>query len=153
MVVSGKVQDGRTFLMSYVGKVDGMEIVDTEDTPTDVTWNKFSAKKWYSDNWELTVKDSTEQYTMVFDMRTGNSSINYIPTNIYTLGESYVDTVFVDNNYSMFNGSKKAYESVMLNIEYVEASQSYNVSFEVKLVDGREFKGTYSGAIEGSPAA
>jgi hypothetical protein len=153
MVVSGKVQDGRTFLMSYVGEVDGMEIVDTEDTPTDVTWNKFSAKKWYSDNWELTVKDSTEQYTMVFDMRTGNSSINYIPTNVYTLGESYVDTVFVDNNYSMFNGSKKAYESVMLNIEYVEASQSYNVSFEVKLVDGREFKGTYSGVIEGSPAA
>ena len=153
MVVSGKVQDGRTFLMSYVGEVDGMEIVNTEDTPTDVTWNKFSAKKWYSDNWELTVKDSTEQYTMVFDMRTGNSSINYIPTNVYELGESYVDTVFVDNNYSMFNGSKKAYESVMLNIEYVEASQSYNVSFEVKLVDGREFKGTYSGAIEGSPAA
>ncbi len=153
MVVSGKVQDGRTFLMSYVGKVDGMEIVNTEDTPTDVTWNKFSAKKWYSDNWELTVKDSTEQYTMVFDMRTGDSSINYIPTNVYELGESYVDTVFVDNNYSMFNGSKKAYESVMLNIEYVEATQSYNVSFEVKLVDGREFKGTYSGAIEGSPAA
>ncbi len=153
MVVSGKVQDGRTFLMSYVGEVDGMEIVNTEDTPTDVTWNKFSAKKWYSDNWELTVKDSTEQYTMVFDMRTGDSSINYIPTNVYELGESYVDTVYVDNNYSMFNGSKKAYESVMLNIEYVEASQSYNVSFEVKLVDGREFKGTYSGAIEGSPAA
>jgi hypothetical protein len=139
--------------MSYVGKVDGMDIVEAEDTPTDITWSTFSAKKWYSDNWELTVKDSTEQYTMVFDMRTGNSSINYIPTNVYTLGESYVDTVFVDNNYSMFNGSKKAYESVMLNIEYVEASQSYNVSFEVKLVDGREFKGTYSGAIEGSPAA
>ncbi len=153
MVVSGKVQDGRTFLMSYVGKVDGMEIVDTADTPSDITWSTFSAKKWYSDNWELTVKDSTEQYTMVFDMRTGDSSINYIPTNVYELGESYVDTVYVDNNYSMFNGSKKAYESVMLNIEYVEASQSYNVSFEVKLVDGREFNGTYSGAIEGSPAA
>lgn len=153
MIVSGKVQDGRTFLMSYVGKVDGMEIVDTEDTPSDITWSTFSAKKWYSDNWELTVKDSTEQYTMAFDMRTGNSSINYIPTNVYTLGESYVDTVYIDNNYSMFNGNKKAFESVTLNIEYIEASQTYNISFEVKLVDGREFNGTYSGAIAGSPAA
>ena len=153
MVVSGKVQDGRTFLMSYVGKVDGMEIVDTQDTPSDITWSTFSAKKWYSDNWELTVKDSTEQYTMAFDMRTGNSSINYIPTNVYTLGESYVDTVYIDNNYSSFNGNKKAFESVTLNIEYIEASQTYNISFEVKLVDGREFNGTYSGAIAGSPAA
>ena len=153
MVVSGKVQDGRTFLMSYVGKVDGMEIVDAEDTPTDITWSTFSARKWYSDNWELTIKDSTEQYTMAFDMRTGNSSINYIPTNVYTLGESYVDTIYIDNNYSTFNGSKKAFESVTLNIEYIEASQTYNVSFEVKLVDGREFNGTYSGAIAGSPAA
>ena len=153
MVVSGKVQDGRTFLMSYVGKVDGMEIVDAEDTPSDITWSTFSAKKWYSDNWELTVKDSTEQYTMVFDMRTGDSSINYIPSNTYTLGESYVDTIYIDNNYSMFNGSKKAYESVTLNLEYLEASQSYNVSFSVVLVDGREFNGTYSGPIAGSPAA
>ena len=153
IVVSGRVQDGRTFLMSYVGKVDGMEIVDTEDTPSDITWSTFSAKKWYSDNWELTVKDSTEQYTMAFDMRTGNSSINYIPTNAYTLGESYVDTVYIDNNYSSFNGNKKAFESVTLNIEYIEASQTYNISFEVKLVDGREFNGTYSGAIAGSPAA
>ena len=153
IVVSGRVQDGRTFLMSYVGKVDGMEIVDTEDTPSDITWSTFSAKKWYSDNWELTVKDSTEQYTMAFDMRTGNSSINYIPTNVYTLGESYVDTVYIDNNYSSFNGNKKAFESVTLNIEYIEASQTYNISFEVKLVDGREFNGTYSGAVAGSPAA
>lgn len=153
MIVSGRVQDGRTFLMSYVGKVDGMEIVDTQDTPSDITWSTFSAKKWYSDNWELTIKDSTEQYTMAFDMRTGNSSINYIPTNAYTLGESYVDTVYIDNNYSSFNGNKKAFESVTLNIEYIEASQTYNISFEVKLVDGREFSGTYSGAIAGSPAA
>ena len=153
MIVSGRVQDGRTFLMSYVGKVDGMEIVDTQDTPSDISWSTFSAKKWYSDNWELTIKDSTEQYTMAFDMRTGNSSINYIPTNVYTLGESYVDTVYIDNNYSSFNGNKKAFESVTLNIEYIEASQTYNISFEVKLVDGREFNGTYSGAIAGSPAA
>ncbi len=153
MVVSAKVQDGRTFLMSYVGKVDGMEIVETEDTPTDLAWTTFSAKKWYSDNWELTVKDSTEQYTMVFDMRTGNSDINYIPSNTYTIGESYVDTVYVDNNYSTFNGNKKAYESITLDIEYLEASQTYNVSFTVVLVDGREFSGTYSGPIAGSPAA
>ena len=153
MVVSGKVQDGRTFLMSYVGKVDGMEIVEAEDTPTDLTWNKLSAKKWYSDNWELTIKDSTETHTMAFDMRTGNSSINYIPTNIYSLGESYIDTIYVDKNYSAFDGNKKAFESVTLNIEYLEATQTYNVSFDVKLVDGREFSGTYNGAITGCPAA
>jgi hypothetical protein len=86
-------------------------------------------------------------------MRTGISGINYIPTNTYTIGESYVDTVFIDNNYSKFNGNKKAYESITLNVEYLEASQTYNVSFEVKLVDGREFSGTYSGAIAGIPSA
>lgn len=151
MVVSGKVQDGRTFLMSYVGVVDGMEIVDAEDTPTDLTWNSFTAKKWYSDNWALTIKDSTNEYTMVFDMRTGNKDINYIPSNTYTLGESYVNTIYIDNNYSEFNGNKRAFESVTLDIEYLEASQTYNLSFEVKLVDGREFSGNYTGAIDGSP--
>jgi hypothetical protein len=84
-------------------------------------------------------------------MRTGNKDINYIPSNTYTLGESYVDTIYIDNNYSEFNGNKRAFESVTLNIEYLEASQTYNLSFEVKLVDGREFSGNYTGAIEGSP--
>ena len=152
MVVSGKVQDGRTFLMSYVGKVDGMEIVDQEDTPTDLVWNSFTAKKWYSDNWQLTVTDSTGAYKMAFDMRVGNDSVNYIPSNTYTLGESYVDTIYIDNNYSKFNDNARAFESVTLNIEYLEASQTYNISFDVKLVDGREFSGTYNGAVEGSPA-
>ena len=153
MVVSGKVQDGRTFLMSYTGKVDGMEIVNQDDNPTDLVWNSFAAKKWYSDNWQLTVTDSTGAYWMEFDMRVGDSSVNYIPTNVYNLGESYVDTIYIDNNYSEFNDNRRAYESVMLNIEYLEATQTYNISFEVKLVDGREFSGTYSGAVEGSPAA
>jgi hypothetical protein len=153
MVVSAKVQDGRTFLMSYVGKVDGMEIVDQEDTPTDLVWNTFTAKKWYSDNWQLKATDSTGAYTMEFDMRVGNSSVNYIPSNTYTLGESYVDTIYIDNNYSKFNDNARAFESVTLNIEYLEASQTYNISFDVKLVDGREFSGTYTGAVEGCPAA
>ena len=90
---------------------------------------------------------------MAFDMRVGNSSVNYIPTNVYTLGESYVDTIYIDNNYSKFNDNARAFESVTLNIEYLEASQTYNISFDVKLVDGREFSGTYNGAVEGSPAA
>ena len=148
MVVSAKVQDGRTFLMSYVGKVDGMEIVNTEDTPTDLVWDTFTTKKWYSDNWQLTIKDSTQQYVMAFDMRTGDSNADYIPTNVYTLGESYVDTVYVDNAYSEFNGNKRAYESVTLDVVYDESSKTYNISFDVKLVDGREF----SGAVSGSPA-
>ena len=151
--VSGKVADGRTFVMSYVGVVDGMEIVDLGGDTSDISWTTFSARKWYSDNWELTIVDSTEQYTIVFDMRTGDSSINYIPTNTYVLGESYVDTVYIDNNYSMFNGSKKAYKDVELNVEYLESSQTYNISFDVELVDGRKFSGTYSGAVAGSPAA
>lgn len=148
MVVSAKVQDGRTFLMSYVGKVDGMEIVNTDDTPTDLVWDTFTTKKWYSDNWQLTIKDSTQQYVMAFDMRTGDSNADYIPTNVYTLGESYVDTVYVDNVYSEFNGNKRAYESVTLDVVYDESSKTYNISFDVKLVDGREF----SGAVSGSPA-
>ena len=153
MVVSGKVQDGRTFLMSYVGKVDGMEIVDAEDTPSDLTWSTFSARKWYSDNWELTIKDSTEQYTIAFDMRTGDSSADHISSGVYTLGESYVDTVYIDNNYSTFNGSKKAFSEVNLNLQYDESAKKYNVSFSVVLTDGREFNGTYTGPIAGSPAA
>ena len=153
MVVSGKVQDGRTFLMSYVGAVDGMEIVDAEDTPSDLTWSTFSARKWYSDNWELTIKDSTEQYTIAFDMRTGDSSADHISSGVYTLGESYVDTVYIDNNYSTFNGSKKAFSEVNLNLQYDESAKTYNVSFSVVLTDGREFKGTYTGPIAGSPAA
>ena len=153
MVVSGKVQDGRTFLMSYVGKVDGMEIVDVEDTPTDLTWTTFSAKKWFSDNWELTIKDSTEQYTIAFDMRIGDSSADHILSGVYTLGESYIDTVYIDNNYSTFNGSKKAFSEVNLNLQYDESAKTYNVSFSVVLTDGREFNGTYNGAIAGSPAA
>ncbi len=153
MVVSGKVQDGRTFLMSYVGAVDGMEIVDAEDTPSDLTWSTFSAKKWYSDNWGLTIMDSTEQYTIAFDMRTGDSSADHISSGVYTLGESYVDTVYIDNNYSSFNGSKKAFSEVNLNLQYDESAKTYNVSFSVVLTDGREFNGTYNGAIAGSPAA
>ena len=153
MVVSGKVQDGRIFLMSYVGAVDGMEIVDAEDTPSDLTWSTFSARKWYSDNWELTIKDSTEQYTIAFDMRTGDSSADHISSGVYTLGESYVDTVYIDNNYSTFNGSKKAFSEVNLNLQYDESAKTYNVSFSVVLTDGREFNGTYTGPIAGSPAA
>ena len=153
MVVSGKVQDGRTFLMSYVGAVDGMEIVDAEDTPSDLTWSTFSARKWYSDNWELTIKDSTEQYTIAFDMRTGDSSADHISSGVYTLGESYVDTVYIDNNYSTFNGSKKAFSEVNLNLQYDESAKTYSVSFSVVLTDGREFNGTYTGPIAGSPAA
>ncbi|MBO5894341.1 MAG: hypothetical protein J6Q33_00975 [Alistipes sp.] len=153
MVVSGKVQDGRTFLMSYIGAVDGMEIVDAEDTPSDLTWSTFSARKWYSDNWELTIKDSTEQYTIAFDMRTGDSSADHISSGVYTLGESYVDTVYIDNNYSTFNGSKKAFSEVNLNLQYDESAKTYSVSFSVVLTDGREFNGTYTGPIAGSPAA
>ena len=134
--------------MSYVGKVDGMEIVNTDDTPKDLVWDTFTTKKWYSDNWQLTIKDSTQQYVMAFDMRTGDSNADYIPTNVYTLGESYVDTVYVDNVYSEFNGNKRAYESVTLDVVYDESSKTYNISFDVKLVDGREF----SGAVSGSPA-
>ena len=147
--ITFKVEDGRTFKLAYVGEVDGMPIVDPQESPDDLEWTTFEAKKWYSDNWNLTVKSADGNYVMDFDLRTGDSSANYITTGVYTIGES---GQYIDVNYSKFNGNSKAFKEATLNMTYNEADKTYDISFDVTLHDGRNFTGSYSGAVKGSPA-
>ncbi|MBQ8493812.1 MAG: hypothetical protein IJ464_05985 [Alistipes sp.] len=152
--ISFRVQDGRTFKLTYAGKVDGMEIVLPEAPADTINWTTFTAKHWYSNNWELVVVDADAQYTILFDLRVADSSVNYIPTGVYTLGVNYVDTApFIDINSSKFNGSKNVFKDATLTLTYHEDTQTYDVEFDVTHNDDRNFKGTYSGAIEGCPEA
>ena len=146
--ISFKVADGRTFKFSYTGTVDGMEIPEGGEVEGDITWTTFKAKKWYSDNWEFTIADAEAKYTLAFDMRTGDSSLNYIPSGLYTIGTS---GQYIDSYYSTFNGSKSAYKAVTLELTYHEDSKTYDVKFDVTLTDDRQFSGSYSGVVEGSP--
>lgn len=146
--ISFKVQDGRTFKFSYTGKVDGMEITQTEDVGDNINWTTFKAKNWYSDNWEFTIADADGNYTLAFDMRTGDSSLNYIPSGTYTLGTS---GQYIDSYYSTFNGSKSAYKAVTLKLTYHEDTKTYDVEFDVTLIDDRQLQGAYSGVVEGTP--
>ena len=146
--ISFKVQDGRTFKFSYTGKVDGMEITQTEDVGDNINWTTFKAKNWYSDNWEFTIADADGNYTLAFDMRTGDSSLNYIPSGTYTLGTS---GQYIDSYYSTFNGSKSAYKAVTLKLTYHEDTKTYDVEFDVTLTDDRQLQGAYSGVVEGTP--
>lgn len=146
--ISFKVQDGRTFKFAYVGKVDGMEVKEPEIVEGEISWTTFSAKRWYSDNWELTIADADSKYTIALDMRVGDSSLNYIPSGVYTIGES---GKYIDGNYSKFNGAKSSYKEATLELTYHEDTQTYDLSFDVTLTDDRNFKGTYSGAIAGIP--
>lgn len=149
--ISFKVQDGRTFVMSYIGKVDGMEIKDAEDVPDTINWTTVTARHWTSDNWQLVIADETGDYNLEFDLRTGNSSVNYLVSGVYTLDRA--TTQYVDNNYSKFNSNTKAFKEVTLNVTYLEASQTYEISFDVTLTDDRNLKGSYTGAVAGSPKA
>lgn len=145
-----KVADGRTFKLAYTGVVDGMEVTEPVEAPDTVNWTTFKAKKWYSDNWQLSISDADGLYNIAFDMRVGDSSVNYIPTGLYTIG---YEGQYIDNYYSTFNGSKNAFKEATLNLTYNEAAQTYDLEFSVVLTDDRTFTGSYSGAIEGSPAA
>lgn len=147
--ISFSVADGRIFKFSYTGEVEGMEITEAEDIEGDISWTTFKAKKWYSDNWEFTIADADAKYTLAFDMRTGDSSLNYIPSGVYTLDGT---TQYVDSYYSTFNGSKSAYKAVTLTLTYHEDTKTYDVEFDATLTDDRQLKGTYSGAVEGTPA-
>jgi hypothetical protein len=148
--ISFRVQDGRTFKFAYVGTVDGMEVTEPEEVPDTVNWTTFKAKHWYSDNWELSIADADSQYVIAFDMRTGDSSLNYIPSGVYTLG---YEGQYIDSYYSAFNGSKKAFKEALLELTYNEATQTYDLEFSVTLTDDRVFTGSYSGPIEGTPKA
>ena len=147
--ISFKINDGRTFKFSYTGAVDGMEITEPEEVEGEISWTTFKAKKWYSDNWEFSIADAEGSYKLAFDMRTGDSSLNYIPSGTYTIGTS---GQYIDAYYSTFNGSKSAYKEVTLKLTYHEDTKTYDVEFDATLTDDRQFKGTYSGAVEGTPA-
>ena len=146
--ISFKVEDGRTFKLSYVGEVTGMPIVEPEVVPDVIDWNSFVAKYWYSDNWELKVTSADAAYALKFDLRVGDSSVNYLPSGTYTLGE---EGQYIDNNYSEFNGNKKAFKAATLNVTYNEADKTYDINFDVTLNDDRNLTGSYSGAVQGSP--
>ena len=147
--ISFKVNDGRTFKFSYTGTVDGMDITEPEEVEGEISWTTFKAKNWYSDNWEFSIVDAEGSYKLAFDMRTGDSSLNYIPSGTYTIGTS---GQYIDAYYSTFNGSKSAYKEVTLKLTYHEDTKTYDVEFDATLMDDRQFKGSYSGAVEGTPS-
>ena len=148
--VSFKVEDGRTFVFGYEGKVDGMEIVDAEDVPDAINWTTVTAKHWYSDNWQLVITDESGAYSLEFDLRCGQS-LGYLPSGVYELDSD--ETTYIDGNYSKFNGNAKAFKAAVLGVTYYEDSQTYDILFDVTLTDDRNFTGSYSGAVEGSPKA
>lgn len=145
-----KVADGRTFKLAYTGAVDGMEVTEPEEAPDAVNWTTFKAKNWYSDNWQLAISDADGLYNIAFDIRTGDSSLNYIPSGVYTLGAT---GQYIDSYYSTFNGSKNAFKAATLTLTYHEDTNTYDLEFDVTLNDDRNFTGSYSGAIEGTPKA
>lgn len=147
--ITFKVNDGRTFKFAYTGTVDGMEITEPEDLEGNIEWTTFVAKKWYSDNWEISIANADESYIIVFDMRIGDSSINYIPSGVYTIGGS---GKYIDDHYSSFNGTQNAFKEATLNLTYHEDTQTYDLDFEATLMDDRVLTGAYSGPIEGTPA-
>jgi hypothetical protein len=149
--ISFKIEDGRTFAFAYVGKVDGMEIVEAEDVPDTINWTTVTAKRWYSDNWQLVIADESGEYNLEFDLRCGDSSVNYLPTGVYGLNAS--TPTYIDGNYSKFNGNSKAFKAATLNVTYLEATQTYEISFDVTLTDDRNLTGSYTGAVAGSPIA
>ena len=148
--VSFKVEDGRTFVFGYEGKVDGMEIIDAEEVPDAINWTTVTAKHWYSDNWQLVITDESGAYTLDFDLRCGQS-LDYLPSGVYELNSD--ETTYIDGNYSKFNGNSKAFKAATLSVTYNEGSQTYDILFDVTLTDDRNFTGSYSGAVEGSPKA
>lgn len=148
--ISVKVEDGRTFVMSYTGAVEGMEIVNSDEPLGDINWTTFSAKRWYSDNWQLLATDADGKYTIDFDLRIGDSGADHILPGTYTFDTS--KSQHVDKNYTKLNNDAKVFSELTLVLDYDSATKNYAVSFEAKHVDGRTFSGTYNGPIAGSPA-
>lgn len=146
--ISVKIADGRTFKFGYVGNVEGIEVTLPGDDSSDIEWATFTAKHWYSDNWEIAITDTEGKHKLVFDMRTGDSSLTYIPSGLYTFGES---GAYIDDYYSTYNGNKGSFSAATLNLEYIEASQTYKLSFEATLNSGTTLKGNYEGPISGTP--
>ena len=136
--------------MSYTGAVEGMEIVNSDEPLGDINWTTFSAKRWYSDNWQLLATDADGKYTIDFDLRIGDSGADHILPGTYTFDTS--KSQYVDKNYTKLNNDAKVFSELTLVLDYDSATKNYAVSFEAKHVDGRTFSGTYNGPIAGSPA-
>jgi hypothetical protein len=146
--MSFKIQDGRTFKLAYVGEVAGMTITEPEDAPDTIAWTSVTARRWYSDNWNLNVADAEAKYVFDFDLRTGDTEAKYLLPGTYILGE---EGQHIDFTYSKFNGNSKAFKDATLILVYHDDSDTYDVEFDVTLADGTNFKGAYSGPIAGTP--
>ena len=146
--MSFKIQDGRTFKLAYIGEVAGMTITEPEDVPDTIEWTSVTARRWYSDNWNLNVADAEGKYVFDFDLRTGDTEAKYLLPGTYVLGE---EGQYIDFTYSKFNGNGKAFSDATLVLVYHDDSDTYDVNFDVTLADGTNFKGSYSGPIAGTP--
>ena len=143
--MSFQIEDGRTFAFSYVGKVDGSEIVDSEIDADAIEWTTFSTKRWYGDNWELKVVSADEANTLVFDLRVGDSSASYLLPGVYELNAD--EAQYINGNYSMFNKNKNVFKAAVLSVMYDEGTSEHTIMFDVTINDGSNFTGNYKGVL------
>lgn len=146
--ITAKVVDGRTYKVSYTGTVEGMEITEPKETPTEIEWTSFAARHWYLDNWELSFSDTNNEYKVALDMHVGDSSLSYIPSGTYTIAE---EGKYIDDYYSTLNGNKSAFSEAELVVVYDETTKLYDLSFNLTLSNGNTLTGKYNGAITGTP--
>ena len=143
--MSFKIQDGRTFAFSYVGKVDGSEIVESEIDADAIEWTTFSTKRWYSDNWELKVVSADEANTLVFDLRVGDSSASYLLPGVYELNAD--EAQYIAGSYSKFNNNSNVFKAAVLSVMYDEGTGEHTIMFDVTINDGSNFTGNYQGVL------
>ena len=143
--MSFQIEDGRTFAFSYIGKVDGMEIVDSEIDADAIVWATYSTKRWISDNWELKVVSADEANTLVFDLRVGDSSATYLLPGVYELNAD--EAQYIDGSYSMYNKNKNVFKEAILSVMYDEGTGEHTIMFDVTINDGSNFTGNYQGVL------
>lgn len=149
-VAEGKLEDGRTYKGVYTGAVEGMTIPDKEEEDVEIEWTKAVAKRWYSDNWEIKLSDADGSNVIVLDMRIGDSSLNYIPSGIYTTIDD--EGRYIQAHYSSYNGVKNVSDAELI-VRYNAATLEYELIFAVALADGTIVEGEYVGLVENSPLA
>lgn len=150
--LEGKIEDGRTYKATFEGEVEGMTVVEKEEIG-ELTWTAAEAKNIYSDNWSLTVTDSTEKHKLTFDLRTGDSDANYLLPGTYRPGGYGDPAPRIDSYYSEYNSNRGMFEDATLEVAYDAATQEYELTFTVKLTTGDTLAGTYKGLVVGSPEA
>ena len=143
--MSFQIEDGRTFAFSYIGKVDGIEIVESEIDADAIEWATFSTKRWISDNWELKVVSADEANTLVFDLRVGDSSATYLLPGVYELNAD--EAQYIDGSYSMYNKNKNVFKAAVLSVMYDEGTGEHTIVFDVTINDGTNFTGNYQGVL------